>query len=75
MAWDDSKVAEDDFTSSDHNAMVVVIKAKTESSSGAGVPTSTPSSIGDIYIDTTNLKIYISTGTTNASDWKKVIST
>ena len=75
MAWDDTKIAEDDFTSTDHNAMVAVIKSKSESSSGAGVPTSTPSSIGDIYIDTTNNKAYIAMGTTNASDWKKVLTT
>ena len=73
-AWDDIKVAFDDFTSSDHNAMVTVIKAKIEVSSGAGAPTSTPSGIGYIYIDTTNLKIYIATGTTGSSDWKKVLS-
>lgn len=38
--------------------------------SGSGVPGSTPSSIGQFYIDTLNAKVYASTGTTNAADWK-----
>jgi hypothetical protein len=37
--------------------------------SGTGVPTSTPSKIGDLYVDTTNLKLYFATGTTSSSDW------
>ena len=49
-------------------------KTKSVSGNGAGIPTSTPSNIGDIYVDTTNLKIYIATGTSSSSDWKKVIS-
>ena len=75
IAWNDTKIAEDDFTSADHNAMVAVIEAKSTVSSGAGVPTSTPSSVGDEYIDTTNKKFYIAMGTSNASDWKKVLTT
>ena len=47
---------------------------KTNSSSGAGAPTSTPTAVGDIYVDTTALKIYIATGTSSSADWKKVIS-
>lgn len=39
-------------------------------SSGAVAPSSTPSSIGQIYVDTVLAKVYISTGTTNSSDWK-----
>lgn len=41
---------------------------------GAGVPSSTPANIGITYIDTTNLKIYISIGTSSSADWKKVLS-
>lgn len=44
-------------------------------SSGVSVPSSTPASVGDIYIDTVKLKIYIATGTSSSADWKKVMST
>ena len=74
MAWDDPKIANDNFTSSDWNAMVADQKTRGAASSGAGVPSSTPSSVGAIYIDTTNLKIYIETGTSSSADWKKVLS-
>lgn len=74
MAWDDTKTAKDDFLSSDWNAMVTDQKTRSVSSSGAGVPSSTPDKRGDIYVDTTNLKIYISTGTGSSADWKKVLS-
>lgn len=75
ISWDDTKVANDDFLSSDWNAMVTDQKTRSVSSSGAGAPSSTPSNLGDIYIDTTNLKIYLATGTSSSSDWKKVVST
>lgn len=39
-------------------------------SSGSGAPASTPTKIGNVYVDTTGTKVYISTGTTNSSDWK-----
>ncbi len=73
-AWDDSKVALDDFTSADWNSMVTDQKARSKVSTGSGAPTSTPSMVGAIYVDTTNLKIYIATGTSGSSDWKKVLS-
>lgn len=38
--------------------------------SGAGAPSSTPSAVGDIYIDTTNDVAYIATDTVSSSDWK-----
>jgi len=38
--------------------------------SGAGAPGSTPGKIGDIYVDTSGLKIYISAATTNSGSWK-----
>lgn len=39
-------------------------------SSGAGAPGSTPAAVGNIYVDTTNLIIYVATGTSSSSDWK-----
>ena len=38
-------------------------------SSGSGAPSSTPSALGQFYIDTNGKKAYISMGTTNSSDW------
>ena len=37
--------------------------------SGAGAPASTPGKLGDIYIRTSNAKVYISTGTASSADW------
>lgn len=39
--------------------------------SGTTVPLSTPSKVGDIYVDTTNYKTYVSKGTSTSSDWIK----
>lgn len=37
--------------------------------SGTNAPSSTPLQIGNEYVDTTNKKIYFSTGTSSSSDW------
>ena len=37
--------------------------------SGAGAPSSTPSFVGQSYIDTTNDVVYIATGTASSADW------
>lgn len=37
--------------------------------SGTAAPSSTPVSLGQIYVDTVNLKIYISAGTSSSADW------
>lgn len=39
-------------------------------SSGAGAPGSTPTKVGDIYIDTTGDDAYIAVGTASSSDWE-----
>lgn len=39
-------------------------------SSGAGAPSSTPTKVGDIYVDTTNAKGYIATAISASTDWK-----
>ena len=75
MAWNDIKIAMDDFLSADWNAMVTDQKTRAIRTSAAGAPSSAPGNIGDIYIDTTNSKIYLAVGTSAASDWKKVMST
>ena len=74
MSWDTTKVANDDILSADWNGMVTDQKTRAVSSSGAGVPSSTPSNLGDIYVDTTNLRFYIATGTSSSADWKKVLT-
>ena len=74
MGWDDTKIAKDDFTSADWNAMVIEFKTRAKVSSGAGAPSSTPTMLGAIYIDTTATKMYIALGTSSSADWKKVIS-
>ena len=40
-------------------------------SSGAGAPASTPTAVGDIYIDTTGDDAYIAVGTASSADWEK----
>lgn len=39
-------------------------------SSGIIAPASTPSKIGNVYIDTVLTKVYMSTGTSSSADWK-----
>lgn len=41
-------------------------------SSGAGSPSSTPARIGAIYVDTTNLRLFIGTGATDSDDWRYI---
>jgi hypothetical protein len=40
--------------------------------SGSGVPTMGPGKVGNVYIDTQNGKVYVSTGTANAGAWVKL---
>lgn len=39
-------------------------------SSGSGAPGTTPSHIGDLYVDTTSFIVYIAKGTASSADWK-----
>ena len=74
MAWDDTKIMNDDFASADWNSMVTDQKTRAVRTSDAGVPSSAPSSVGDFYVDTTSNKMYVAMGTSTVSDWKKVIT-
>jgi hypothetical protein len=38
-------------------------------SSGTSAPASIPSALGQIYIDTSTSKVYLSTGTSSSNDW------
>lgn len=37
--------------------------------SGVDAPSTIPSKIGDIFIDTVAAKVYVSTGTSSSDDW------
>ena len=62
--------------SSDHGALTGLADDDhtqyTLISSGAGAPASTPSRVGEIYIDTTNDEAYVSTDTASSADWDQV---
>ena len=45
---------------------------QTVASSGSGAPATTPTALGQIYIDTLNTKVYVSTGTVNSGSWTVV---
>lgn len=38
-------------------------------STGTAAPATTPGKVGDIYVDTTNKKLYFATGTSSSADW------
>ena len=40
-------------------------------SSGAGAPASTPSAVGDLYVDTTGDTVWAAAGTASSADWKQ----
>jgi hypothetical protein len=70
MAWDDTKTTLGSVTATEWNTMVGVIKSKPTVTTGTAAPISTPSVVGDMFVDTTNAKVYIATGTTSSADWK-----
>lgn len=37
---------------------------------GSGAPNSTPSFVGQMYVDTSGAKVYVATGTASSADWK-----
>lgn len=73
MAWNSPKSSGDIISSSDHNDMTTSIDTRTVGSSGAGAPTSTPSTLPSFYLDTTNNKFYVAIGTSSSADWKKAV--
>jgi len=40
-------------------------------SAGAGAPSSTPTKVGDVYVDTTGDNVYAAAGTASSADWKQ----
>jgi hypothetical protein len=51
-----------------HNNGTTTLNIVTEVT-GTAAPTVTPNFVGQMFVDTTNKKIYVATGTTNSSDW------
>jgi len=43
--------------------------------SGTGAPATTPSFLGQIYIDTAGPDVYMATGTSSAADWTLIFET
>jgi hypothetical protein len=41
-------------------------------SSGSSAPATTPGKVGDIYVDTTALVMYVAVGTSDSGDWEKL---
>lgn len=41
-------------------------------SSGSSAPVTTPGKVGDIYVDTTALVMYVAVGTSDSGDWEKL---
>lgn len=54
-----------------NNKIMISGAALPQITSGSGAPTSTPTKSGNIYVDTTNYKTYISKGSSSSSDWIK----
>ena len=48
------------------------VERKTTPSSGVVAPSSTPTKIGDIYVDTVALKLYVSAGIVSSADWIRI---
>ena len=74
MAWDDIVSTGNSIEADTTNNIVTNIKTRAIRTTGAGVPSSTPANIGDIYIDTSDNKFYIAMGTSSSADWKKVVT-
>lgn len=55
------------LTDDDHTQYTLI-------SSGSGAPGSTPGRVGELYIDTTADRAYISTGTSSSADWDIMVS-
>lgn len=41
---------------------------------GTAAPATTPSKVGDIFVDTANNRTYVAHGTSSSADWKEVLT-
>ena len=74
MVWDDLKTNNDTLTAEEWNNHVTDQKSRAKVEYGSGEPTSTPNMVGSIYVDTTNNRYYVATGTTSSNDWQEISS-
>jgi hypothetical protein len=51
------------------NSVYRAIRSSPAVSSGVAAPTTTPLTVGDIFVDTTANKIYVATGVASSGDW------
>ena len=72
MAYDDTKITGSTLTADEYNAFVTEMKTRADNATGSGAPSSTPSMVSMIYVDTLNDDIYMSVGTVDSSDWIQV---
>lgn len=72
MAYDDTKITGGTLTAAEYNAFVTEMKTRADTSSGAGVPSSTPTQLGEIYVDTDNDNIYMAESLTSSTSWVQV---
>jgi len=63
----DTTIVWEDLTASEH---IGYDQRYSNTSSGSGAPGSTPSKIGDIYVDISAKKMYVATGTSSSTDWE-----
>lgn len=71
MAYDSTKVAGDPILSADWNSMISDMQSRAKVSSGSGVPSTTPTMVGELYYDTSSGKWYRAIGTSSSADWKQ----
>lgn len=58
--------------SSDIESLNTLVTALVAPTSGAGAPSSTPTVLGQLYVDSTANRLYVATGTGSSADWDKV---
>lgn len=82
MVWDDTKsnavdpenpTSDEKIDATEWNNHVTDQKARAYVEYGTDVPTTTPTMVGSIFIDTTNNKFYYAIGTSSYTDWKLIV--
>jgi len=58
-----------DYSANYTDSSLITKKDAPSIESGSGVPSSTPSKIGDIYVDISTPQLYFSKGSTSSADW------
>ena len=64
---------DNEFWLTNSSSVRKAVQYKVESpnlSSGAGIPSSTPGKIGDLYVDTADKILFVAVGTSSSADWR-----